>query len=76
MAKYISQYFLLGLLCIALVLASGPTPSLSNDPHIDQTDRPCIAAYHCSENGNCDKLCREIGYKGGDCNPGYCCCDV
>ncbi|AES70213.2 transmembrane protein, putative [Medicago truncatula] len=49
MAKHISQYCLLGIFCIALVLASGPTPgsSLCNNKHFlcDNPDN-CLATCH------------------------------
>ncbi|KEH33804.1 LCR-like protein [Medicago truncatula] len=64
MAKHISQYCLLGILCIALVLTSGAS-----------CDDPVI----CESYAGCDLWCRAtFGYNRGVCTdiPGTlsCCC--
>ncbi|AES70223.1 hypothetical protein MtrunA17_Chr3g0098101 [Medicago truncatula] len=68
MAKHISQYCLLAILCIALVLTLGPTPSLSN----------CIYPMLCDSFVICDARCRGFGFLRGVCSdfPGTmsCCC--
>ncbi|KEH33803.1 hypothetical protein MtrunA17_Chr3g0097971 [Medicago truncatula] len=68
MAKHIFQYCLLGILCIALVLASGPTPGLS------ECDFPTL----CDTIAICDANCRKIGFHKGMCTQiglvTTCCC--
>ncbi|AES70217.1 hypothetical protein MtrunA17_Chr3g0098091 [Medicago truncatula] len=68
MAKHISHYCLLAILCIALVLTSGPTPGLSN----------CEFPSLCDSYDNCDFKCRDIGFHRGVCTDiegtESCCC--
>ncbi|KEH33807.1 hypothetical protein MtrunA17_Chr3g0098001 [Medicago truncatula] len=68
MAKHISQYFLLGILFIALVLTSGSTPGLFF----------CSSPSFCDSPPNCDARCRTAGYQSGVCTdiPGNSCCCV
>ncbi|AES70215.1 hypothetical protein MtrunA17_Chr3g0098081 [Medicago truncatula] len=66
MAKYIFQYFLFGVLCIALVLASGPTPVLSfcfnNNP------------WYCDNPDFCKSMCHGLLFTKGVCDGHICCC--
>ncbi|KEH33805.1 LCR [Medicago truncatula] len=67
MSKPISQYCLLGILYIALVLASGPTPGLSD----------CYYPTICDSQAICDTRCRGMQYQRGLCiefPPLTCCC--
>ncbi|AES70211.1 hypothetical protein MtrunA17_Chr3g0098021 [Medicago truncatula] len=64
MAKHISQYFLLGILCIVLVLALGPTPVLSQ----------CIWPGMCLGPAICDARCKFLLRPGGRCLGFVCCC--
>ncbi|RHN67014.1 hypothetical protein MtrunA17_Chr3g0098071 [Medicago truncatula] len=65
MAKHISQYCLLGIFCIALVLASGPTPgsSLCNNKH-----------FLCDNPDNCLATCHVLLFRIGECFDNLCCC--
>ncbi|AES70204.1 hypothetical protein MtrunA17_Chr3g0097961 [Medicago truncatula] len=67
MAKHISQHCFLGILCIALVLASGPTPGYS-----------CYYPTFCPSFGYCDLRCRAAGFIRGVCTDIEgsisCCC--
>ncbi|KEH33806.1 hypothetical protein MtrunA17_Chr3g0097991 [Medicago truncatula] len=67
MAKHISQYCLLGILCIVLILASGPTPG-------DSCNQPTL----CDSYADCDVECRHIGFHRGVCTDIQgtisCCC--
>ncbi|AES75596.2 LCR-like protein [Medicago truncatula] len=62
MAKHISQYCLLAILCIALVLASG----LSF----------CHSHTYCDSEDNCDARCRDLNYARGRCIGLLCCCEL
>ncbi|AES70209.1 hypothetical protein MtrunA17_Chr3g0098011 [Medicago truncatula] len=71
MAGHISQYFLLGILCIALVLASGSKiPSLSE----------CVVPTPCVNPNSCNAECSTSGYQRGVClyfppqHSWLCCC--
>ncbi|RHN67013.1 hypothetical protein MtrunA17_Chr3g0098051 [Medicago truncatula] len=67
MAKHISQYCLLGILCIVLVLAlAGPTPRsslcLNNNPSL------------CDNPSNCFATCHVLLFRKGECVNHICCC--
>ncbi|KAE9621232.1 hypothetical protein Lalb_Chr01g0011571 [Lupinus albus] len=69
MAFGIYQQFFIGILCIALVLASGPAV-ISANPSTD-----CIGV--CIGIKDCDSNCIKMGYKKGViCNLHSCCCKV
>ncbi|CAL0302734.1 unnamed protein product [Lupinus luteus] len=68
------QHFLIGILCIALILTSGPRIVKASE-HL-QCTVPCIGGKD-RENIICNKNCIDQGYeKGGLCSESKCCCKV
>ncbi|AES71225.1 transmembrane protein, putative [Medicago truncatula] len=74
MAKHISEYCLLAILCIALnmrfenvnfIFVAGPTPGLSF----------CYRPSVCDSQPNCDARCRAYTYNRGICILLVCCCE-
>ncbi|KEH33134.1 LCR [Medicago truncatula] len=90
MTFYVHQFFLLGVLCISLVLASGFDTSLDFEGQtIEPAKRPnCLIGRPgppqtcCIEEctPNCRKDCTAKGFSAGGCytalGANFCCCIV
>ncbi|KAK7267174.1 hypothetical protein RIF29_19839 [Crotalaria pallida] len=74
MAFGIFRHFLLGIVCIALVI-SGATMISAKPPPIDCNWACELQPQETDYNIKCSRRCQENGYKkGGSCTKGGCCC--
>ncbi|KAK7246339.1 hypothetical protein RIF29_41205 [Crotalaria pallida] len=71
MASRIYQVFLMGILCIASILASGSGAISVETPLKEEV---CIEA--CGTSEICNDICRIKGFDGGACKQDKCCCKI
>ncbi|CAL0302736.1 unnamed protein product [Lupinus luteus] len=73
MASRIYQAFVIGILCIALILTSGPTIVKAREAY--HCEFPCLLIGGPVAEGLCNKRCLGEGMtRGGTCRNTFCCC--
>ncbi|CAL0302738.1 unnamed protein product [Lupinus luteus] len=76
MASRTYQAFLIGIVCIAFILTSGPTmvkAEVLKPTYV--CELPCFGGV--LKESICNTVCLKKGYtKGGSCREGACCCKL
>ncbi|KAE9618047.1 putative knottin, scorpion toxin [Lupinus albus] len=71
MASRTYQLFLIGIICIALIVTSGPTMVKAIEAYVCKF--PCFGGI--LKESICNKSCLKDGTKrGGTCRDNVCCC--